>query len=67
MIFLLISSTSFAHKIPSKENTLKNMQLANTYFMKTWPDPSQKIVLDKVSTSNLWSRGIYYEDLIDFN
>ncbi|MBK9934742.1 MAG: glycoside hydrolase family 88 protein [Cytophagaceae bacterium] len=66
-IFILICSLdSFSQKLPEKNEVLANMRLANDYFMKIWPDPSQKIVLDKVRTSNLWTRGIYYEGLMDF-
>lgn len=66
MLLMLMSSVVRGQKLPDRKNTIENMRLANDYFMKTWPDPSQKIVLDKVRTSNLCTRGIYYEGLIDF-
>jgi unsaturated rhamnogalacturonyl hydrolase len=62
----LSSACLFGQKIPSQASVINSMRVANNYFMATWPDPAQKIVLDKVRTSNLWTRGIYYEGLMDF-
>ena len=42
------------------------MELANTYFMNKWPDPTQAIVTDKTRPSNLWTRGTYYEGLMAY-
>ncbi len=42
------------------------MSLANAYFMKKWPDPGLPLVSDKVRTSNLWTRAVYKEGLMDF-
>ncbi|MBN2718318.1 MAG: glycoside hydrolase family 88 protein [Deltaproteobacteria bacterium] len=40
------------------------MMLANSYFMRKWPNPGADIVTDKVRPSNLWTRAVYYEGLM---
>jgi unsaturated rhamnogalacturonyl hydrolase len=52
--------------LPDKAKVLKDMELANAYFMKKWPDPGLPIVMDKVRTSNLWTRAVYKEGLMEF-
>lgn len=46
------------------DNVLAKMKLANSYFMKKWPDPTAAIVTNKSRPSNLWTRGTYYEGLM---
>jgi len=59
--FTLIAS---AQSIPSKQLVLEKMKLANSYFTNKWPDPTAAIVTDKTRPSNLWTRGTYYEGLM---
>lgn len=59
MVFLLQSQT-----LPSKQVVLEKMKLANSYFMTKWPDPTKTIVTNKTRPSNLWTRGTYYEGLM---
>jgi unsaturated rhamnogalacturonyl hydrolase len=33
--------------------------------MNKWPDPGKEIVTDKVRPSNIWTRGVYYEGLME--
>ena len=63
--FLTANTAAMAQCLPKKEKTLEAMMLANDYFMKLWPDPAAVIVNDKTRTSNLWTRGVYYEGLMD--
>lgn len=54
-----------AEKIPSKASVLEVMQRANNYFMKKWPDPGAPTFGGgKERSSNLWTRGVYYEGLM---
>jgi len=53
LLLLLASFEICGQQFPAQKNTVENMRLANDYFMKTWPNPAEKIVLDKVRTSNL--------------
>jgi Predicted unsaturated glucuronyl hydrolase involved in regulation of bacterial surface properties, and related proteins len=53
-----------AQTLPTKQQVLDKMTLANTYFMTKWPDPTAVIVTNKSRPSNLWTRGTYYEGLM---
>ncbi|PWG78977.1 glycoside hydrolase family 88/105 protein [Pararcticibacter amylolyticus] len=55
---------SFAQELPKKKMVLKQMRLANKYFMDKWPDAGKEIVTNKARPSNIWTRGVYYEGLM---
>ena len=50
-------------KIDKKE-ILKNLRLANAYFVRKWPDTGKSIVTNRERPSNIWTRGVYYEGLM---
>ncbi|WP_338877143.1 glycoside hydrolase family 88 protein [Spirosoma sp. SC4-14] len=54
-----------AQKLPRRRDILAKMTLANDYFMKKWPDTGKEIVTNKTRPSNIWTRAVYYEGLID--
>ncbi|MGE4587943.1 MAG: glycoside hydrolase family 88 protein [Mangrovibacterium sp.] len=60
----LLTLGLFAQDLPSKQEVLERMQLANAYFMKKWPDPGKTIVTNKERPSNIWTRATYYEGLM---
>ncbi|QHS62406.1 glycoside hydrolase family 88/105 protein [Chitinophaga agri] len=51
--------------LPPKKEVLKTLTLANRYFMEKWPDAGKQIVLHKTWPSNIWTRAVYYEGLIE--
>ncbi|MDD3320491.1 MAG: glycoside hydrolase family 88 protein [Paludibacter sp.] len=53
-----------SQELPSKQKVLEKMTLANNYFLNKWPDPTQTIVTNKTRPSNLWTRGTYFEGLM---
>ena len=53
-----------AQKLPAKSKIVSDMELANAYFMKKWPDPGTVTNVGRVRTSNLWTRAVYYEGLM---
>lgn len=65
--FVLLAFTSllFAQKIPAKKEVLKVMKLTNSYFMNKWPDAGKSIITNKERPSNIWTRAVYYEGLIN--
>lgn len=63
-LFLFVSVIVSGQQLPSKLQVLEKMQLANQYFINKWPDPTKAIVTDKTRPSNLWTRGTYYEGLM---
>lgn len=56
---------SFAQELPKREEVLKAMTTANDYFMKKWPDVGKTIVTNRERPSNIWTRGVYYEGLME--
>jgi len=64
-VMLLSWVTLFAQHIESKEDILKKMTLANAYFMEKWPDVGKRIVTNTSRASNIWTRAVYYEGLMD--
>lgn len=53
-----------AQSLPPRNRILKDMRVANSYFMKKWPDPGKRIVTNRDRASNIWTRGVYYEGLM---
>jgi rhamnogalacturonyl hydrolase YesR len=54
-----------AQNLPKKKSVLKQMRLTNKYFMNKWPDPGKSIVTNRERPSNIWTRGVYYEGLME--
>ena len=62
---IAVATSAFAQKLPAKKKVLADMQLANDYFMKEWPDPGAKVTVKGITReSTLWTRGVYYEGLM---
>lgn len=52
----------------NQRSTMVAMELANQYFMEKWKDPKKIIHVEskhKSWPSNIWTRGVYYEGLMD--
>ena len=70
-LLLLISFSIFsiaglqAQKLPSKKKILETLRLANSYFMKKWPDPGKSIITNRERPGNIWTRAVYYEGLME--
>lgn len=67
LIFLIATclSTVKAQELPDKSETLKKLTKVNEYFMKKYEDYTQPLKTDKVRPSNIWTRGVYYEGLME--
>jgi unsaturated rhamnogalacturonyl hydrolase len=65
LLMVLVGSQTNAQKLPEKKEILSKMTLANDYFMKKWPDTGKEIVTNKTRPSNIWTRAVYYEGLMD--
>ncbi|PRD54233.1 glycoside hydrolase family 88/105 protein [Sphingobacterium gobiense] len=69
LLFVLLgcgSMASMAQDFTTKEDVVKQLRLANDYFMKKWPDPGKTIITNKERRGNIWTRGVYYEGLMAF-
>ncbi|MCY1723063.1 glycoside hydrolase family 88 protein [Prolixibacteraceae bacterium Z1-6] len=53
-----------AQQLPSKNEVMESMVLANSYFMKKWPDTGKTIFTNIERPSNIWTRAVYYEGLM---
>ncbi|MBQ8360670.1 MAG: glycoside hydrolase family 88 protein [Bacteroidaceae bacterium] len=54
-----------AQELPDKKATLETLLSVNKYFMRKNPDPGcPTFVRNKMRTSNLWTRGVYYEGVM---
>lgn len=47
-----------------KKELLRDLRLANEYFVKKWPDTGKSIITNRERPSNIWTRGVYYEGLM---
>jgi unsaturated rhamnogalacturonyl hydrolase len=68
LAIISFSSCSIQKKqMKSKKVAILNtMRSANSYFMNKWPDPGKSIVTNKERPSNIWTRAVYYEGLMEF-
>lgn len=64
LIWLFSIGLLQGQKLPSKEEILRKLQLANSYFMNKWPNAGSRIVTNKSRASNIWTRAVYYEGLM---
>lgn len=62
---VIVSATTYAQAVPKKKDVLKAMTLANKYFMAKWPDPGKSIITNRERPSNIWTRAVYYEGLME--
>ena len=62
-----LSQSINAQQLPERREILKTMILANDYFMKKWPDTGKPIVTNRERPSNIWTRGVYYEGLMELH
>jgi unsaturated rhamnogalacturonyl hydrolase len=64
ILFWVFPGMSKSQSLPTKDEVLSGMMLANYYFMQKWPDPGSPIVGDKIRPSNIWTRSSYFEGLM---
>lgn len=63
-VICLFAGKSNAQQSFDKKLVLKQMILANDYFMQKWPETGKTIITNKERPSNIWTRGVYYEGLM---
>ncbi len=65
LVFCFFKSPLQAQPLPEKGDILEKMRLANAYFMKKWADVGKRIITDRERASNIWTRAVYYEGLME--
>lgn len=61
----LYSCNTVSKELMSQEEILETMTLCNAYFMDKWPDVGKRIVTNRERASNIWTRAVYYEGLME--
>ena len=64
LTFLFQSVFSHSQELPCRDEVLKQLCLANEYFMNKWTNVGETTITDKERPSNIWTRGVYYEGLM---
>lgn len=65
IIFSISVQLLLAQKIPNKKEVLKVLKSTNAYFMNKWPDAGKSIITNRERPSNIWTRAVYYEGLMN--
>lgn len=65
IIFSISIQLLLAQKIPNKKEVLKVLKATNAYFMNKWPDAGKSIITNRERPSNIWTRAVYYEGLMN--
>ena len=70
-VFLVASCASKKSKVATavdaKKEVLDILRLTNNYFMQKWPDTSKPIYTTRWRPSNIWTRAVYYEGLMELH
>ncbi|MDR2148078.1 MAG: glycoside hydrolase family 88 protein [Tannerella sp.] len=64
LIWVAAGFSMYAQEIPDRRETLKNIVLANDFFMKKYADYSMPTYVGRLRPSNIWTRAVYYEGLM---
>jgi unsaturated rhamnogalacturonyl hydrolase len=64
-LLLVACVSASAQKLSKKKETLDAMRLTNAYFMNKWPDAGKTIFTNIERPSNIWTRAVYYEGLME--
>jgi len=67
LLFTLNLGNTFAQTVPDQKETLKTTMLVNDYFMKKYADCTTPTYVGKLRSSNLWTRAVYYEGLMELH
>ncbi|MBR1401477.1 MAG: glycoside hydrolase family 88 protein [Prevotella sp.] len=64
LISLFIMAMGAMAQGANADEVVRTAQLVNNYFMKKYQDPTIPTNVNKVRSSNLWTRAVYYEGLM---
>lgn len=63
-LFIVLTDCMLAYSGLKARRVLRDIELANHYFMVTHPLPGDSIKGRKLYPSNIWTRGVYFEGLM---
>lgn len=61
---MMITDLSLLKLSEKRDEVLANMELANRYFTKKYPDPTTQTFVAWWRPSNIWTRAVYFEGLM---
>jgi unsaturated rhamnogalacturonyl hydrolase len=64
LVLSLLAQPLAGQRLQPRKKILASLTLANSYFMKKWPDVGKRIVTNRDRASNIWTRAVYYEGLM---
>ncbi len=64
-LLIAFSASAEKAKMPTKAKVLESMEVANDYFINKYPDAGAPTYVKKMRPSNLWTRGVYFEGLVE--
>ncbi len=56
-----------AQPLPDRKETLQTVVKVNEYFMNKYADYTQPSFVGRLRPSNIWTRGVYYEGLMELH
>ncbi|WP_024993305.1 glycoside hydrolase family 88/105 protein [Phocaeicola paurosaccharolyticus] len=65
ILMVLTCGKIVSQEIPNQKETLATLVKVNNHFMSKWPDPRTATFVGKYRSSNLWTRAVYYEGLME--
>jgi len=65
LLLFLTCNATLTLAATRSDTVMSKARLANKYFMEKVTDPTANSVTDKVRPSHIWTRGVYYEGLMD--
>ena len=63
-MMLMLALTGAKAQTAQPSDVLQTAQTVNRYFMNKYSDPTIPTYVNKVRSSNLWTRAVYYEGLM---
>ena len=65
IVLLLALLSAISAKAQTAQEVLAMAQKANNYFMTKYSDPTLPTNVKRIRPSNLWTRAVYYEGLME--
>lgn len=65
LLILLPACGPGSQELMPRDEILETMTRTNAYFMEKWPDVGKRLVTDRDRASNIWTRAVYYEGLME--
>jgi len=65
VVMICCYTQTHSQELPNRRDVLNTMMLVNGYFMNKYADYTQSSNVGRIRPSNIWTRGVYYEGLVN--